>query len=275
MIADFRARPIPCDTHPATALDYRDVAVDLDDARSGEPLVDLAETGIAGHGYYARTDGLNAPYYRAFPAASDRVWCRRSVVERLLAVNERLARHGVELFTLNGYRSPALQRELWAFFIARARRVLGDPSEDACVAFAGTYCSDPRGFDAGDPRTWPTHVTGGALDTTLRSRETREFLHMGGIFDDPAEISHTAHFERTLASRDGDEDKLTLSDLEALRNRRLLYWAMTEAGFANYACEWWHFDWGTQFWVVNSHARPHTSEPPTHAWYGPADFQRT
>ena len=275
MMEDLRSPPIPFRAHAATALDYRDVPVDLDDPRSNEPLVDLAEVGIAGHGYYARTDGFNAPYDRAFPSASDRVWCRRSVADRLRTVNERLASHGAELFALNGYRSLALQRELWAFFMDRAGAVLDAPSDDERVAFAGTYCSDPRRFDAHDPRTWPTHVTGGALDTTLRSRETRELLHMGGIFDDPDEISHTGHFEAALAQRGGAEHRLTLSEREALRNRRLLYWAMTEVGFANYAYEWWHFDWGTQFWVVNSRTQCDDASSPTHAWYGPASLEKS
>ncbi len=272
MIEDLRQRPIPCIADPATALGYRDIPVDLHDARSNESLVDLAEAGIAGHGYYARTDGFNAPYYRAFPSASNRVWCRRSVVERLVAVNERLAEYGTELFALNGYRAPALQQELWEFFIDRARTVLDDPTEENCISFAGTYCSDPRQFDAQDSRTWPTHVTGGALDTTLRSCETRELLHMGGIFDDPAEISHTSHFEAAFTRQGGLDHRFTLSDQEGLRNRRLLYWAMVGAGFANYAFEWWHFDWGTQFWVVNNQRQPDTSAPPTQAWYGPAQF---
>jgi D-alanyl-D-alanine dipeptidase len=266
----LRESPIPWEANAPTALDYHHVPVDFDDARSKEPLVDLVELGIAGYGYYAREDGFNAPYYRAFRSASHRVLCRRSIGERLLTVNQRLSEHGVELFVLNGYRSLAVQQELWAFFMERARTVLDNPTEADCVAFAGTYSSDPRKFDESDSRTWPTHITGGALDTTLRSRETRELLHMGGIFDDPAEISHTAYFENELNKRRGDARMLTLSDNEALRNRRLLYWAMTDAGFANYAYEWWHFDWGTQLWVVNSRTPTDSSAQPHCAWYGPA-----
>lgn len=31
-------------------------------------------------------------------------------------------------------------------------------------------------------------------------------------------------------------------------NRRLLYTVMVEAGFTNYPLEWWHYDYGDQFW---------------------------
>ncbi|KAG0505300.1 MAG: D-alanyl-D-alanine dipeptidase [Candidatus Udaeobacter sp.] len=62
--------------------------------------------------------------------------------------------------------------------------------------------------------------------------------------------------------------------MEALRNRRLLYWIMREAGFANYPYEWWHFDWGTQFWITNCEVSSDGSARPTSAWYGPAETPR-
>ena len=30
--------------------------------------------------------------------------------------------------------------------------------------------------------------------------------------------------------------------------RRLLFWAMADQGFTAYVEEWWHFDFGNQFW---------------------------
>ena len=122
MESDFRDRPIPGHAHPPTALDYKNVPVDWGDRRSSEALVDPIEWGIAAHGYYARTDGLNAPYHRGFASASERVFCRRSVAERLSKANERLLPLGVELFVLNGYRSLELQKELWDFFIQKEEK---------------------------------------------------------------------------------------------------------------------------------------------------------
>jgi D-alanyl-D-alanine dipeptidase len=269
MTLELSDRPIPWNAHPRTALDYKNIRVDLNDPRSGEALVDVSEWGIAGRGYYARTDGLNAPYHRRFASALEKVFCRRSVAERLGQANERLAPSGVELFVLNAYRPIALQRELWAFYIDQARERLDNPTESDCVAFAGEYCSDPRAYNESDSRTWPTHITGGAVDLTLRIRHTGELLFMGGVFDDPADLSHTAYFEKIDAEHATEQRRLPLSDSEALRNRRLLYWAMTEAGFANYPFEWWHFDWGTQFWVTNC-TRLGGSAQPQCAWYGPA-----
>lgn len=270
MLIDYRLRPIPWRDNAPTSVDYRAVPVDLADPRSQEPLVDLADYGIAGHNFYARDDGLNAPYRRAFPAAQTMVRARRTVAERLGEVDSRLRASGVELFVLNAFRPLALQHELWTFFLERAAQVLDRPNEADRIAFAVEYCSDPRHFDPADSRTWPTHLTGGAIVLTLRASRSGEMLFMGGIFDDPDAISHTAYFERLLAEHDGREQALSLSEREALRNRRLLYWVMVEAGFASYAYEWWHFDLGTQMWVVNGGRNPEDDSAPQVAWYGPA-----
>ena len=32
-------------------------------------------------------------------------------------------------------------------------------------------------------------------------------------------------------------------------NRRILYWAMTKAGFTNLPTECWHFDYGNRNWA--------------------------
>lgn len=115
------------------------------------------------------------------------------------------------------------------------------------------------------------HLTGGAVDPTLRASRSGEFLFTGGIFDVPDSISHTACFEKLLSGKDGREQELSLSQREALRNRRFHYWVMTEAGFASYAYEWWHFDLGTKMWVVNGSRDPANHSAPLQAWYGPAE----
>ena len=81
---------------------------------------------------------------------------------------------------------------------------------------------------------------------------------MGSIFDDADAISFTTHFESfELTSQSG---------IEARRNRRLLYHAMTAAGFVNFPFEWWHFDFGTQMWVMNGNLQS------TKALYGRAEL---
>jgi len=137
-----------------------------------------------------------------------------------------------------------LQNELWDHFIDKGRQAITHASEEELVRFAGQFCSDPRGFDPNNYKTWPTHNTGGAIDLTLRRLEDGQELFMGGIFDDADSISSTRFYE--------DPTHSSQSALEARRNRRLLYHSMSKAGFANYHHEWWHFDLGTQMWVLNA-----------------------
>ena len=121
------------------------------------------------------------------------------------------------------------------------------------------YVSNPHRFERDDPQTWPVHATGGAVDLTLRSLKNGELLDMGSGFDEICAYTPTAAFE--LLHSDGKCN----SDHPPLRNRRLLYWAMTNSGFANYPQELWHFDRGTQLYVVNSAGADKA------AWYGYCD----
>ncbi len=243
---DLRERAIPLSDRSASALDYHAFPIDLQSQLAAEPLVDAATRGLAVLSFYAVADGTNAPYYRSFKQAPKSVWVRTTIAERLLQVNKGVSEYGVELLLLDGYRPISLQQELWDHFIAEGKLAQPAGSLDDWVNFAGQFCSDPRGYKEEDFRTWPTHNTGGAIDLTLRSIATGQMLFMGSIFDDAAEVSFTDYFERTQSPAD------IASIAEARRNRRLLYWAMTAGGFANYPYEWWHFDLFTQMWVMNS-----------------------
>ena len=67
-------------------------------------------------------------------------------------------------------------------------------------------------------------------------------LNMGTVFDDFRPIAQTRYFETV-------DDGFSQTVLE---NRRLLYHMMVRAGFTNYSSEWWHFDYGNQFWATYS-----------------------
>lgn len=241
---DLRERPIP-GPGPGPTLtsgDYHGTAFDTGDPRGAEPLVDIADFGIAGESFYARTDGHNDPYRR--PLKSDpRILCRLGVAKALAAVNRGLAAYGVEVFVLDAHRGVEVQQALWDHFMKTARRQAPDAGEDALAAMARRYCSDPRRFDPRDRRSWPVHSTGGAVDLTLRRLgPVPEPLFMGGVFDDASEVSATRFFEQHGITGSGDE--------AALRHRRLLHHAMRAEGFTNYAPEWWHYDLGTQMWAM-------------------------
>lgn len=248
--------PIPLTKNPATAPAYRDVPFDPDHPFSGDPLVDLQASGLSGEAYYHRDDGGNAPYGARINGSIPRLLARAEVVRRLHHANAVLADFGYELFIWDAYRPIAVQAGLWAFFERRA--LDKDPGLSAQQLYDAVipFVSDPRHFAPDDPGTWTPHATGAAVDLTIRDAETGALAPMGAHFDQMDDSAHSAHFEHLLAAGEiGSDDPRLL-------HRRLLHFAMTQAGFVNYPVEFWHFDWGNQMYQAN---RQHPQDP---AWYG-------
>ena len=147
--------------------------------------------------------------------------------------------------------------------LVRAARLTVVRGPDAGLErrFASPNISDPRIFDWNDSTTWISHVTGAAIDLTLRRIGSGEHLYMGGIFDDPSDNSTTDHYE-------GVSIALGMSAHEARCNRRLLYWSMLREGFSGLPSEWWHYDFGDQLWAKNR-PRVFADEAGITAFYGP------
>jgi len=259
-------RPIPIyQTKQATNL-LQATNIDCQHVLYQEKLTPLKCFGLSYDSYYAASDGHNPPYYRKIEGSVVELTCRQSVGARLSDVNSFIAPLGLELHVWDAFRTIDCQKSLWNFFVDEAKMVLRDPTYEECASFAAKYCSDPNALKHDIPSTWPTHLTGGAIDLTLKRRSTGELLFMGGVYDDPDEISHVDFFETESANafRGNDSLQLTVSEREAQRNRRLLYHAMIAHGFSNYPYEWWHYDWGNAFWVANwradvAGAKPHAA----------------
>jgi len=264
-IEELAARPVPIHRPDPGARSYRLYPVDESHPMLADPLVRASDFGLAGESYYRRTDGLNAPYYRALPGAPRHVWVRRAVAERLARANEMLNSAGLEFFLLDGYRSIACQQGIYDWMLEHAMTTAGIANVEAAKKYIDPYISDPSVFRRDDSTTWISHITGGAIDLVLRRVTTGEQLFMGGLFDDPHELSGTDWYEKP-ENRVG-----SASEREAVRNRRILFWTMIDAGFSNLPSEWWHFDYGDQLWAKNR-ARIVPGEPAQTAWYAPADL---
>lgn len=249
-LPELYSKPIPVSSNIGKGIGGAEAESISNDA-SNEPLVKLSDHGIAGEAFYARKDGLNAPYNKCVCSGDGVLKSRESIAKKLKRVNERLAKLDLELYILDAYRPVSCQQELWKYFIGDAKRILGDDaSETALADYASRFCSHPSKYN--------DHQTGGAVDLTIRRKATGELLYMGSIFDEDSELCFTAHFEIQNSSektksnnRKKERQVATASDIEAMRNRRLLYWVMTEEGFLNYRHEWWHFDYGTLPWAKN------------------------
>jgi D-alanyl-D-alanine dipeptidase len=209
-----------------------------DNVLFGESVVEAREAGLAGENFYA--SARNPPYWHAVNGATDRLWLRRTVAEKLSRVNARVSAAGLELFLFDAWRPRAVQAYFHDVWMPRElqRR---DPSLTgaALTEEVERYWAAPS-EDAASPAP---HATGAAVDLTLRWK-AGEQLWMGSLFDDVTRLAHRDRFEQL------DPENFSFSDQEARANRRLLHWLMEEEGFAGHPDEWWHFSWGDQMWAA-------------------------
>jgi D-alanyl-D-alanine dipeptidase len=67
---------------------------------------------------------------------------------------------------------------------------------------------------------------------------------MGTEFDAFEDNAQTRYFENMIAQG----QRLSPKEETAAENRRLLFHVLTSVGFTNHLEEWWHYDFGNQFW---------------------------
>ena len=257
---DYR---IPIINREQFAGSHQHIPIDQHDPKFQEPMVNLADYGIAFESYHAKTDGNNPPYYHAIDGSHHEGWLRRSVTERIVRANALLLPFNVEILVLDAYRSMDCQRGLWHFFYQRGQQLQPEGNDHDWTQYALGYVRDPRHFDRLNASTFPAHATGAAIDATLIKKEDGQQLDMGSRFEEIIDVSYTDYFERCL------NKKLISADDHRLQNRRLMHWALSSAGFLNDPILFWHYDWGNQPYVKLQKAL--FNNPPQAAWYGYID----
>lgn len=160
-------------------------------------------------------------------------YVHQEVFLRLLAA-QKLLPQGYRLRIWDAWRPFALQKELYDIYAADLIRrfSLENLPQAQQAQIIAKYISFPNE----DRLLPPVHTTGGAVDVTLVGPDGKA-LDMGTEFDQFIDETDTAHFEQEGCDT-------TIRD-----NRRLLYNAMTAAGFTNLPSEWWHYDYGDQMWA--------------------------
>lgn len=186
-------------------------------------------------------------FVEGLPGALPECFVREGLWERLLQAADALP-HGYRLVLFDAWRPERLQR--WLFERCAAEFRGGDADADAAAARAEAFVARPMRARTNPP----FHLTGGAVDLSVAD-ECGRLLDMGTTFDATVPASRTRHFE---AAGDAHIERVR-------RNRRLLYHVMIDAGFANLATEWWHFDYGDQLWAWSlgaAHALYGAAQPP-------------
>jgi D-alanyl-D-alanine dipeptidase len=239
-LEDLRHRPIG-DLSGARAArkDFRSrIAIARSNALFAEEVVEARAAGLTGENFYASP--RNPPYWGCIEGATDKLWLRRTVAEKLVRVNARAGQAGLELFLFDAWRPRAVQAYFHDVWMPRALKRRGSKLEGASLtAEVERYWAAPSDGEASPA----PHATGAAVDLTLRWKDGGA-LWMGSLFDDTTALAHRDRFEGLAP------DSFSFSDEEARAGRRLLHWLMLEEGFAGHPDEWWHFSWGDQLWAA-------------------------
>ncbi|MGR0278851.1 M15 family metallopeptidase [Marinomonas dokdonensis] len=203
--------------------DYRKITIE----DNGEALIPLSTSGkIVTYPFYAKMGIANA-----IPEC----FVRETVFEKLHEVVSLLPKR-TRLVVLDGWRPFSVQQYLFDTLINILKKSYPECPEEYLHEKAKRLVSPP----STDVKSPSPHLTGGSIDVTLCDNIGR-FIDMGTHFDEASQDSWTDALE---ASR--------WENTEAQRNRRILFHAMTEAGFTNLPSEWWHYDFGNQLWAYRT-----------------------
>lgn len=191
-------------------------------------------------------------YIQSIPGSLKHCYVREEVAELLLQASKNLPSE-LKLIVYDGYRPYDVQYNLYRSYYEKLKVENPDLTEQELTNKAKTYVSIP----SKGPKAPSTHLTGGAVDLTLAYRKNGEEVNLGTKFDDFSPKANMLYFEQMADLT--DEEKIVLE------YRRLLFQTLTDVGFVNYPEEWWHFDFGNQWWASiknKDHAKYGYIEPP-------------
>lgn len=200
----------------------------------GEPLVALSSFK------HARLLSEPAYFQQGISGALKEIYLRKSVAHKLLSVAEDLP-EGYTLLIWDAWRPLTVQQALFDAYFQTVRAQNPTLSEDEVCNYTEVYvCLPSKSASSPSP-----HYTGGAVDLTLADA-SGQALYLGTAFDE----FHRAAGTCFLEERQAQGERLSKGEEMALRHRRLLYHSMITHGFTNDAEEWWHFDYGDQYWGI-------------------------
>lgn len=164
-------------------------------------------------------------------------YCRKGVAQKLIEAAKYLPK-GYKFLIWDAWRTVEVQQSIFNNFKVELKLKHPKLIDDYQLQKATEkYVSLP----SSDPLKPSPHLTGGAIDLTIVNDEQVR-LEMGTEFDFFGKTAKTDFFET---------NSKTDNDFIVRDNRRLLYNILINCGFTNYPEEWWHFDFGNQFWALS------------------------
>lgn len=166
-------------------------------------------------------------------------YLREDAVKRLLRAATILQQFDPDykILVYDAYRPLEVQQALFDEEFLRIKNAHPDWSDEQISQETQRFVSIPS-----DNLTRPSpHATGGAIDLSIIKNGKQLTLSPVGPDDTSDEygmMAQTDYYEKTQNPE----------DFKFRDCRRILCFCMSEAGFTNYQEEWWHFDFGNQFW---------------------------
>ncbi|MCK9397051.1 MAG: M15 family metallopeptidase [Methylobacter sp.] len=214
-------------------------------SKNGEPLADVTS--------FDPNKIIAIPKYYEWqiPGSLPICYVRESVGLRLALAANHLP-DGWKLVIFDAWRPIEVQAFLYHKFVEDLRRKHPDWTAQELLNHAQTYVSLPS-TELSHPSP---HLTGGAVDLSI-SDDKGALLDMGTEFDEFIDEACTCYFEKITNA------PVSKARIKQRDNRRFLYNLLTNQGFTNYTDEWWHFDYGNQFWALqmNEHAKYSVVKP--------------
>lgn len=183
--------------------------------------------------------------------ATEEIFLRTSVVEKLLRIERQLLPLGLRLIIQEGYRPISVQEFVYNHSVPKNLKK-GNPnlSDEEISRLVSQFAASANGDVQTSP---PPHLTGGAVDLNLVYIDSHEQVDMAKKLG-----SFNTLYPDALESMDAEGIE------EARRFRRLLYWVLFYENMVTNPTEWWHASYGDQLWA--------SVKCRHHAHFGPARF---
>lgn len=205
---------------------------DVEIRECGEKLFSLNEL-------YPERIFVESQYFSQGLEGSTKECFVRETVAKLLIKASKLLPNGYKFVIWDAWRPIEVQEAIFNKYKEKLKNLNPEINEENLLMVTQSYVSLPSSAEK-----YPSpHNTGGAVDLSIVD-SSENYLNMGTEFDEFSIKSNTRYYEQLLE----EEKALSDIDLLILNNRRLLFHTMTAVGFTNYPEEWWHYDYGNQFW---------------------------
>jgi zinc D-Ala-D-Ala dipeptidase len=224
--SDFRYQKIPA---LPEITSWKEVEI----WESGEKLISL-------NNLYPERISVSPQYFlQGIKSSLEESLVRETVADMLLKASSLLPPK-YKFFVWDAWRSIETQKAIFDRYRERLKNQNPTLNEDELITLIQKYVS----FPSLDEKCPPPHSTGGAIDLSIVD-QFGNYLDMGTPYDEFDTRANIRYFEEKIEI----DKSLSNNDMIILKNRRLLFNTMIEKGFTNYPMEWWHYDYGNQFWA--------------------------